>query len=120
MALDLIWAAAVLDQATAELSAFLDEAGRRGIDQPEHWLTPAHLQELRRRMAPVQPLLEIQGGPPEDLRPRLNVYKARLLELQSILQEMNERLQQRTQILSCRHDDILKLRLWLAAYRSSG
>lgn len=119
MALDVPWAAAVLDQVTAEISAFLNDAGQQGIDQPARWLRAAHLRDLRQIMTPAQRLLESQREFPAELRPRLDVYKARLLELQAILLEMNENLQQSTATMSSRQEELMKLRLWLAAYRNS-
>lgn len=119
MAVDAGWAAAVLDQVTAEISAFLNDAGHNGIDQPAHWLCATHLQDLRRIMSPAQRLLQMQSPLPPELRPRLNLYKARLLELQSILQVMSESLQQSTAAIRSRQEDLVKLHLWLAAYRNS-
>lgn len=119
MPLDVPWAAAVLDQVTAEISAFMDDAGRRGIVQAAQWLRAEHLQDLRRIMAPAQRLLESQREWPVELRPRLNLYKSRLLELQAVLLEVNERLQQNTAAISLRQEELVKIRLWLAAYRNS-
>ena len=118
MALEVSAAAAVLDQVTAEVSAFLHDAGQQGIDQPARWLEARHLQELRRIMAPAQQLLESPGGLPAGLRPRLDLYKARLLELQAILLEMNTALQQSTGAILSRQEELVKLRLWLATYRN--
>ena len=118
MALEVSAAAAVLDQVTAEISAFLNGAGQQGIDRPAQWLRARHLQELRRIMTPAQQLLETPGELPAELRPRLDLYKARLLELQAILQEMNSALQQSTGTMLSRQEDLVKLRLWLATYRN--
>ncbi len=118
MGLDVSAATAVLDQVTAEISAFLHGAGQQGIDRPAQWLRAQHLQELRRIMTPVQQLLETPGELPSELRPRLDSYKVRLLELQAILQEMNTALQQGTAVMQSRQEDLVKLRLWLATYRN--
>jgi hypothetical protein len=120
MALDVPWAAAVLDQVTAEVSAFLNEAGQQGIDQAARWLRPEHLRDLRRIMAPAQSLLETHRPLPAELRPRMDLYKTRLLELQAVLTEMNQRLQQGTTIIAARQEELTRVRLWLAAYRNSG
>lgn len=120
MAVDPIWASAVLDQAIAEISVFLNDAGLQGIEQSARWLRAEHLQEIRRRIAPVEPLLQSVNELPVDLRARLDVYKSRLIELQEILLEMNDRLQQRSTRINSSQEELVKLRLWLAAYRNSG